>query len=507
MRQTFLTFLLALLPLVASADDSGSCGNGVTYTFVESTHTLTISGEGEMKSYSSSLYSSYSRRVPWNRYRNSIQTVIIEVGVTSIGSYSFEGCSGLTSVTIPNSVTSIGESAFYGCSSLTSISIPNSVTSIEYEAFYGCSGLTNIDIPNSVTHIGKGAFETPWYDNQPDGLIYAGKVAYIYKGEMPSNTNIVLEEGTTEIWFCAFEKCSNLTSITIPSSVTNIGDYAFAGCNGLTSIIIPNSVTSIGEWAFNGCSGLTSISIPNSVTSIGWYAFSGCNGLMSITIPSYVTIIGEHAFRDCTGLTSISIHNPVPPTCQGGAFSGVDKTIPLYVPKGSVLKYKAAEGWRDFVIIREIGQDDIYLTINDGAHGSVKLKVDEAKPYVTLKLEADNGWQVYGVTLNGENVKDEVAADGSYTTPAINANSVLSIFYAQAGTSVRSLAASKLQLSASESTLLISGTEGSEQVTVYTIDGKSIVHTKASAGQTTIPVDPAQTYIVKVDDSTFKISL
>lgn len=147
------------------------------------------------------------------------------------------------------------------------------------------------------------------------------------------------------------------------------------------------------------------------------------------------------------------------------------------------------------------------MTINDGAHGSVKLKVDEEKPYVTLKLEADNGWQVYGVTLNGENVKDEVAADGSYTTPAINANSVLSIVYAQVGSSVRSLSASKLQLSASGSTLLISGTEGSEQVAIYTLDGKCIVQAKASAGQTTIPVDPAQTYIVKVDDSTFKISL
>ena len=69
------------------------------------------------------------------------------------------------------------------------------------------------------------------------------------------------------------------------------------------------------------------------------------------------------------------------------------------------------------------------------------------------------------------------------------------------------MAASKLQLSASESTLLISGTEGSEQVTVYTLDGKCIVHTKASVGQTTISVNPAQNYIVKVDDSTFKISL
>ena len=54
---------------------------------------------------------------------------------TSIGSYAFFNCIGLTSVTIPNSVTSIGLRAFSECSGLTNVTIPNSVTSIGYEAF------------------------------------------------------------------------------------------------------------------------------------------------------------------------------------------------------------------------------------------------------------------------------------------------------------------------------------------------------------------------------------
>ena len=133
--------------MLAIADDSGTCGNGVTYFFEQATGTLTISktgeGNGEMTSN------------PWDTYKDNITKVVIEVGVTSIVDSAFKWYPFLTSVTIGNSVTSIGSNAFDCCTSLTSVTIGNSVTSIGDYAFVMCSGLTSVTIPNSVTSIGE----------------------------------------------------------------------------------------------------------------------------------------------------------------------------------------------------------------------------------------------------------------------------------------------------------------------------------------------------------------
>lgn len=148
---SFFGILAVLLGVVVafsitvSAKDSGSCGNRVKWT-LSSDGVLTISGTGMMKDYNNNNFNI----TPWYNLRSSIEKVVIEDGVTSIGDFAFESCSKLTSITIPDSVSSIGHSAFAACYSLTSVTIPNRVTFIDGWTFYACVSLTSIIIPDSV---------------------------------------------------------------------------------------------------------------------------------------------------------------------------------------------------------------------------------------------------------------------------------------------------------------------------------------------------------------------
>ena len=261
--------------------------------------------------------------------------------VTSIGSYAFDDCSGLTSVTIGNSVTYIGNYAFIFCTSLKDLRIEDGETTLLL-GYNSNKGLF-YDCPLESLYLGRNIQYETGYSS----------------GYSPFFGNKTLKSATignsvTSIGDYAFYYCTGLTSVTIPNSVTSIGYGAFYDCSGLTSITIPEGVTSIGNNAFSFCSGLTSITISNSVTSIGNWAFSNCINLESVTIGNSVTSIGYYAFSYCNSLTSIHLLGETPPTVGSDNFTNKQYlNMIVYIPKGTLAAYQAADTWKYFWDIQE----------------------------------------------------------------------------------------------------------------------------------------------------------
>ena len=420
----------------------------------------------------------------------------VEYSVTSLGESCFEGCGGLTSISIPSSVTSLGKSCFYGCSGLTSITIPSSVTSLGSSCFYGCSSLTSITIPSSVTSLGS----------------------YCFYG-CSSLTSITIPSSVTSLGKSCFAGCSGLTSITIPSSVTSLGESCFGKCSGLTSITIPPSVTSLGVDCFAGCISLTSIAIPSSVTSLGRTCFYGCSDLTSITISSSVTSLGDYCFSDCRNLETVYFKGKVP---KLGYYSepGISTTCIVKVPSEYLQDYKDAFG-PDYKYIyawnpNESGDDDKPVT--QCATPSISYEAGE------LKFACETAGAKYHYTISDKDMAtDALSEDGKVSlsaaynisvyatadgyTASEKAEATLYWINANQETTNINLAKTRgIMATAHDGIVSISGLDNGEEVMFYAADGKLIGSSPAVGGVASCAVSEKMV-IAKIGMNTIKVSM
>ena len=323
---------------------SGNTGNGLSYS-LDDDGTLTISGNGPMAdsgNYDSTYYS----------FRDRIVKIVIEPGVTSIGSGTFKYLYNLKEISLPDTLTKIGERAFTGCSALTSVEIPGSVTEIGDFAFKECDKLTTVVLHDGVAVIGKCAFRQcynlsdlviptsvtsiggeAFYNCGITELIISDSVTNMGSGAFGwcnKLEKVTIGSGLSEISDNAFSACHSLTDVTIGNNITKIGSGAFMSCSGLKAIALPEGITYIGDRAFCSCNELTAIDLPEPLTYIGNEAFFTCNGLTEVIFPKGVSYIGDNAFRACTGLTEIELPDGI--TSVGGAFSDCTGLIKVTIP-------------------------------------------------------------------------------------------------------------------------------------------------------------------------------
>ena len=340
-----LTIVLLISTVPLGAFSFTACAENVTSgTIGDCTWTLdgtvlTISGNGKMGNY-------FGVSLPWGE---SITEVIIENGVTSIGSGAFYYCQNLKEVSIANTVETIGYDAFAGCSSLKELVLPEGLKNIEAWAFWQCFGLNSIYIPESVVEISGNPFEGL---NELEIYVAEGNEVFFSEGNCLINRstgvlvhggkNAVIPQnaGIKVIGEDAFAWDENLKEIVIPYGVERICENAFWSCENVVNVEIPETVNCIHQDALRFLNTQVTVSISkdnktyhssgnciietdsktiivgysnstiptdDSVTAIGRKAFYGSMALTDIYIPDNIVSIGYGAFFECRNLLNINI--------------------------------------------------------------------------------------------------------------------------------------------------------------------------------------------------------
>ena len=392
MKRTFgficaalIAALIFVLPTGALADQTtGSCGENLTYVWDSDSKTITISGEGAMTDWSANGSPFYAYAI-----RNNCTSIVVEEGVTTIGSYAFYNLQKVTSLTLPSTLTEIHEAAFLNLRVLTECDIPAGVTVIGKKAFNNCYVLNDVVLPQGLTAIGEGAFsecraftsitipplitELPtncfaqnWNVTSfiiPEGVVKAGQ--YVLTGSLI--TEIDIPASMTDMLFDSFRNNSDLASynvaeanpaycdvdgvlynkdktlllsvpypregsLTVDPACLEIGPSAVDGCVNVTEIVLPDGLTTIGSAAFSS-TGITSIVIPESVTYLGGGLFGFCENLITAEIYANVDDLGGSTFAGCPAIQNVILG----PNVRGfgyACFRDCSSLVSVTVPEG-----------------------------------------------------------------------------------------------------------------------------------------------------------------------------
>ena len=343
---------------------SGYCGDGVHYS-ITNDGTMTLTGNGKVYNRGHSYdvipycdaYAFFVDKIvidgnieigayAFDRFFR-LKEISIPEGTETIGENAFYECKSLVSIDIPESVKRIDNSAFlysgiyndknnwengllyYGdallagdadlvpqevvikdgtriiaddvfddCTQITRVEIPDSVKCIEYSPFYRCESLKSVKAAAEILR--KGIMRNSIEEIEITG----GEISSRAFSGLTNLRTVKINDGITEIGYCAFYNCTALTSVSLPDSLTMIAASAFEGCSSLTSISLPDGITEIGYCAFYNCTALASVSLPDGLTMIAASAFECCSSLTSISLPDSITEIYSGAFNR-TALTSI----------------------------------------------------------------------------------------------------------------------------------------------------------------------------------------------------------
>ena len=253
---------------------------------------------------------------------NKFHTITLK-NCENIGASAFYGCGSLQEVITNTTIKSLGIYSFFNCTNLEStLVLDDTITEIPNNCFQNCKKV-KLNLPKNLTKIGSSGL------NQCESLIAT---------ELPQTLNDVEGYG--------LYRCTNLTASIMPV-ISTMGNYAFA-YSGVTFKEIPKGSV-LAQYAFAYCDGLTNLTISND-GAIPNYCFRYCDNLSSVEIDGEITSVGSYAFGNCSKLKTFTIHRATPPTLQSNTFS-LTTLDTIYVPASALETYKSATNWSRYADI------------------------------------------------------------------------------------------------------------------------------------------------------------
>ena len=375
---------------------SGKCGDSAKWT-LDAAGTLTISGSGKTWDF---IDEDWNANAPWYdaSLRLRIKKVVVEKGITYVGTRAFYDCSEMTSVSLPTTLETMGADVFMYCTGLTSVTIPDGVTFISGNFFLGCTSLKSVTLPDSLRDIGG----------------------------------------------CTFMDCASLTSVRLPANLRDITWWMFKDCTSLTSVTIPRGTVEVKKEAFDGCTSLKNVTFTGSAAD--W---------KGVTIRPGNTALTSAAIK-CTGSTvltaptlTLSVSKKGQPTLKWSAVSGAagyqiwcsydsgDRTGPWYhwltnldkgtasftddreLEKGRTYTYKI----RAYTASGSMGTFSNEVTITYQPKQTLPAPTvtggNDSQGRPTLKWNAVSGAAKYEVyrarSMNGDYIKYSTVTGTSYT--------------------------------------------------------------------------------------------
>lgn len=350
-----IAFALSSVQMVfAEGETSGVFGTNNALTWKLNDGTLTISGTGEMPSYDNNRD---TNTPPWESYKDQIENVVIEDGITKIGGRTFQGYgTALKTVTMADTVTASGGYVFNNCKALTSIKISENLSTIPEGFLATTTALKTITIPyksklatdalkrvaNDVTiqvYYGSAAHtwaassdvegETPVLMNETGSessarkytvLPIAGTEGQNITWSIADNTLTISGSGSTNSYVGAnagtqpwLPYAESFDTVVIESGITNLGHRLFQSHTTIKTVVMADTVTNVGEYLFNGCTSLTSVTLSENISTLNAssgqasYPFNGATALKEVTIP-YAMTVGENTFRKTSTELTINVY-------------------------------------------------------------------------------------------------------------------------------------------------------------------------------------------------------